>query len=108
LTDDELVSRGLLRLSEVTPRSARILLTLSMLGMLAGAGLALWAHFISAALVFFGSCLLFQAAAAITVLRILFMLHRAQLELRILATQLPIQAASLVVKHMTPAGLNPT
>jgi hypothetical protein len=105
LTDSDLLSRGIIRLRDVIPTQFWVAL-LGGFSSLIGIGILLTPHlgwalsWLIVALVLF-----FSAALVLVTIRVLFLHARSQLEVRILATQLPHQAASLVVSHMSPPGL---
>lgn len=105
MTDDELVTRGIILMGHVVPKAFWLALAV---GDTCGSVTIGWllhgqpALILACAIVgFLGVVTAFQLVVA----RTLFMLNRAQLELRLLAVQLPAQAASIVIKHMKPPGL---
>ena len=105
LTDSELLDKDIIRLRDVVPSQFWVLATLGTL-MLAGAVYQItprvgWQVAILAGC----SAFCFFCAGLVATVKVLFMLSRQQLEIRILATQLPREAASLVVSHMSPPNL---
>jgi hypothetical protein len=105
LTDSELLDKDIIRLRDVVPSQFWVLAVLGTI-MLVGAAYQItprvgWEVAALAA----GSAFCFFCAGLVATVKVLFMLSRSQLEVRILATQLPREAASLVVSHMSPSGL---
>lgn len=105
MTDEKLVEKDIIRMSEVVPKFFWACCALSDLILLVTGyyAFAYTTPWIVGALMV--AVILGFTAVELAVVRILFMLHRNQLETRILATQLPAEAASLVVRHMNPPGI---
>jgi hypothetical protein len=109
MSDAELIQRGIMRTRETMPAQAWMFFALSI-GLFCAAGAWLiWGtgpDVIKGAIGFVVGGLFFAVLSAFTsLMRVLFIMHRQQLEIRILATDLPNAAAGIIVKHMTPKGL---
>jgi hypothetical protein len=104
LSDDALITRGIIKISDVVPVAFWISSVLGHVFFLGTCVLSWWLRnpwvFLMA-----GGATLALAAVQVATVRILFLLNRNQLELRILATDLPREAASMVAAHMSPPGL---
>lgn len=106
MTDEDLIKRGILRVSETAPFQAWIFFILSFIFFCVSVGSIVSRYDVRWAILFIALGLLTGFLTVFVVmLKILFMMNRQQLEIRILASDLPKQAAGIIVQHMTPGGL---
>jgi hypothetical protein len=108
-TDEELIKHDIIRYREAVPLVVTLAFWLILSYCVLG-GVALGLSSLSAC----AKVLTYALIAGIATLdllvyvglsRVLLRLHRQQLEIRVIASELPTQAATLVVKHMTPPEL---